>query len=67
VHDFGRVKRDLARAVVESLYASVEGSTDSELLFYLALTFGLEKDPPIQMTIGTPDGKSVWGSIQPSV
>jgi hypothetical protein len=45
VHDFGLVKRDLALDVDESLYASVEGSTDSELLFYLALTFGLEEDP----------------------
>jgi predicted glutamine amidotransferase len=46
VRDFARLKRDLALAVDESLYASIEGSTDSELLFYLALTFGLEEDPP---------------------
>ena len=25
---------------------SVEGSTDSELMFFLALTFGLDQDPP---------------------
>jgi hypothetical protein len=31
--------------VDESLYASIEESTDSELLFYLALTFGLQEDP----------------------
>ena len=46
VRDFARLKRDLALAVDESLYASIEGSTDSELLFYLALTFGLEEDSP---------------------
>ena len=46
VRDFARLKRDLALDVDESLYASIEGSTDSELLFYLALTFGLEEDPP---------------------
>jgi hypothetical protein len=46
VHDFGRVKRELALAVDDSLYPYMEGSTDSELLFYLALTFGLEDDPP---------------------
>jgi glutamine amidotransferase len=40
------VKRKLALAVDESLYACIEGSTGSELLFYLALTFGLEDDPP---------------------
>src|SRR5215212_10017210 len=44
VREFPRVKRALA--VDESLYACIEGSTDSELLFYLALTLGLEDDPP---------------------
>jgi len=46
VHDFGSVKRELALAVDDSLYPYMEGSTDSELLFYLALTLGLEEDPP---------------------
>jgi predicted glutamine amidotransferase len=46
VRDFHLIKRDLALAVDESLYADMEGSTDSEMLFYLALTFGLEADPP---------------------
>ena len=46
VRDFHLIKRDLAVAVDESLYADMEGSTDSEMLFYLALTFGLEGDPP---------------------
>ena len=45
MRDFHRIKRDLALAVDDSLYASIEGSTDSEMLFYLALTFGLEDDP----------------------
>jgi predicted glutamine amidotransferase len=46
VRDFPRVKRELVLAVDESLYASIEGSTDSELLFFLAITLGLEDDPP---------------------
>ena len=46
VHDFARLKRELTLAVDESLYPYIEGSTDSELLFYLALTHGLEDDPP---------------------
>jgi len=46
VHDFARVKRDLVLAIDEGLYPSVEGSTDSEVLVHLALTFGLEQDPP---------------------
>ena len=44
--DFAAVKRDLALAVDPDLYPAIEGSTDSELLFFLALTFGLEDDPP---------------------
>jgi glutamine amidotransferase len=43
---FRTIKRDLALAVSPELFADIEGSTDSEMLFYLALTFGLESDPP---------------------
>jgi glutamine amidotransferase len=82
IRDFMTVKRDLALAVDPALYHRIEGSTDSEIMFYLALTFGLEDDPPravermvglveatgrrhgveypIQMTIATSDGRSVW-------
>ena len=37
--------RDLVLAIEPSLFSWIAGSTDSELLFYLALTFGLEDDP----------------------
>jgi glutamine amidotransferase len=43
---FHQVKRDLAMAVEPELFPEIEGSTDSEMLFFLALTFGLEDDPP---------------------
>lgn len=43
---FPVLKRDLALAVDPALFADIEGSTDSEMLFYLALTFGLRDDPP---------------------
>ncbi|HKP91515.1 MAG TPA: class II glutamine amidotransferase [Thermoleophilaceae bacterium] len=46
VDELRKVKRDLALAVDPSLYPHIEGSTDSELLFYLALTLGLDDDPP---------------------
>lgn len=42
---FPEVKRDLILAVEPALFPEIEGSTDSELLFFLALTFGLEQDP----------------------
>ena len=46
IRDFQSVKRDLRLAIDPDLYAEIEGSTDSETFFYLALTFGLEEDPP---------------------
>ena len=46
IGDFHKVKRDLVLAVDPSLYPSIEGSADTEVFFYLALTFGLEGDPP---------------------
>jgi len=46
IGDFHKVKRDLVLAVDPSLYPSIEGSADTEVFFYLALTFGLEDDPP---------------------
>ena len=54
IREFPTVKRDLALAVDPSLYPSIEGSTDSELFFYLALTLGLEEDPPgaVERAIG---------------
>jgi glutamine amidotransferase len=45
VSKFDRVKRDLVFAVDRSLYPSIAGSTDSEVMFHLALTFGLTEDP----------------------
>jgi len=43
---FIRFKRDLMLAVDAELFPAIEGSTDSELMFFLALTFGLRDDPP---------------------
>jgi glutamine amidotransferase len=42
---FSTVKRDLVLAVDPALFPAIEGSTDSEVMFYLALTFGLRDDP----------------------
>jgi predicted glutamine amidotransferase len=82
IADFHRVRRELVLAVDPGLYPSIEGSTDSEVFFFLALTMGLEDDPPaaveravgliehvgrghgvehpIQMTVATSDGVSLW-------
>lgn len=45
VREFPRVRRDLLLAVDPELFPGIEGSGDSEVLFHLALTFGLEDDP----------------------
>jgi glutamine amidotransferase len=82
IREFPRMRRELVTAIDDSLYDSIEGTTDSETMFYLALTLGLESDPvaavermvgfvedtgrrhgveqPIQMTIATTGGQSVY-------
>jgi predicted glutamine amidotransferase len=45
IREFPSVKRELVLSIDDSLFSSIEGTTDSEIMFYLALTFGLEDDP----------------------
>jgi predicted glutamine amidotransferase len=42
---YQRLRRDLLIAVRPDLFSNIAGSTDSELMFHLALTFGLADDP----------------------
>jgi predicted glutamine amidotransferase len=82
IAQFRDVKRELQLAVDPSLFSAIEGSTDSETFFYLALSLGLDDDPPgavaravgfienvgqrhgvehpIQMTVATTDGTTLW-------
>jgi predicted glutamine amidotransferase len=82
IHDWLKVKRDLSFEIDPSLYPKIEGTTDSEIFFHLALTYGLEDDPPaavaravglieavgkrhgveypIQMTVATTNGDTLW-------
>jgi hypothetical protein len=46
IDGFAAIKRDLVLAVNESLFPEIKGQADTEVLFYLALTFGLADDPP---------------------
>jgi glutamine amidotransferase len=79
---FPAIKRELVLAVDPDLFPEIAGSTDSEMFFFLALSFGLVDDPPtavaravglvedvasrrgipfpMQMTVATTDGDSVW-------
>jgi len=45
IRNFSVVKRDLVLAVDPELYPFLAGSTDSEVMFHLALTFGLRNEP----------------------
>jgi len=45
IREFHLVKRDLALAVRPEFYPDIAGSTDSELMFFLARSFDLENDP----------------------
>jgi predicted glutamine amidotransferase len=51
---FASVRRDLMLAIDPDLFPNVHGSTDTEVVFMLALTFGLERDPmgAIEQTVG---------------
>jgi predicted glutamine amidotransferase len=54
INEFATIKRDLILAVDPSLYPEIKGQADTEVLFFLALTFGLEDNPPaaVQQAIG---------------
>jgi glutamine amidotransferase len=45
IEEVERFRRDLLLAIAPQLFNAIHGTTDSELMFYLALTFGLESDP----------------------
>ena len=54
INKFATIKRDLILAVDPSLYPKIQGQADTEVLFFLALTLGLEDDPPaaVEQAIG---------------
>jgi glutamine amidotransferase len=54
VADFDLLRRDLMLAVDPQLFPQVHGSTDTEVLFHLALTLGLRDDPveALERTVG---------------
>src|SRR3954451_6161666 len=45
IADFHLLRRELMLAIEPELFAEVQGSTDTEVVFYVALTYGLEEDP----------------------
>jgi len=45
VFEIEKFRRELLFAVAPELFSNILGTTDSEIMFHLALTFGLETDP----------------------
>ncbi|EHK63552.1 class II glutamine amidotransferase [Achromobacter arsenitoxydans] len=45
IRDYPLIRRDLMLMIAPAYFGSLEGSTDSEVMFLLALTFGLDDDP----------------------
>jgi glutamine amidotransferase len=46
IGSYEKVRRKLDNLLPDELYASRQGTTDSELIFYLLFRYGLESDPP---------------------
>jgi predicted glutamine amidotransferase len=46
IADFGKLRQKLLAMVAPEYFGNILGSTDSEIMFHLALTFGLEHDVP---------------------
>jgi glutamine amidotransferase len=55
--------------VAPELFPNIQGSTDSEVLFHLALTYGLERDPvdALERTIGLVEATAVRHGIEGAV
>jgi len=55
IADFHELRRDLLLEVDPELFLDIEGSTDSETFFFLALTYGLTDDPfaAVAQAVGT--------------
>ena len=54
IHGFAQIRRELLLAVDPQYFDGIAGSTDSETLFYLALSFGLDEDtlPAVERAVG---------------
>jgi len=54
IFEVEKIRRDLLMAVAPEYFGNILGTTDSELIFHLALTFGLQDDPvnALQRTAG---------------
>jgi predicted glutamine amidotransferase len=66
VEGFHEMRRELMLEVAPELFPEIQGSTDSEVMFHLALTYGLEHDPvdALERTIGLVEATAVRHGIE---
>jgi len=73
INQFHAIRRELMLALAPELFADIQGSTDSEVIFHLALSCGLEEEPlaALERTIGfieaTAARHGVDGAVQASI
>jgi glutamine amidotransferase len=69
VKDLHVLRRDLMVAIDPARFAAVQGSTDTEVLFQLALTYGLERDPigALERTVGMVEETARAHGLEPLV
>lgn len=49
IAEYERLRRDLMLRIAPKYFTNLLGTTDSELMFHLALTFGLEEEPIVAL------------------
>ena len=70
IADFHALRRELMLGIAPELFPEVHGSTDTEVVFHLALTLGLERDPitALERTVGvierTAERHGIAGAVQ---
>jgi predicted glutamine amidotransferase len=69
IKDFRILRRELMLAVDPDRFAEIQGSTDSEVLFHLALSNGLEEEPisALERTIGVVEAAAARHGIDRAV
>jgi glutamine amidotransferase len=69
IDGFHAMRRELMLEVDPELFPNIQGSTDSEVLFHLALTYGLERDPvsALERAIGFVEAVAVRHGIEQAV
>jgi len=69
INGFRDLRRDMMLAMEPDRFADVEGSTDSEVVFGLALTFGLETDQlgALERTVGLVEALAARHGVESAV